>query len=31
MVNFMRVGERIDFSPTIANAVELQLASLKLK
>ena len=31
MVNYMRVGSRIDFTPTIANAVELQLARLKLK
>ncbi|MBW6424403.1 peptide ABC transporter substrate-binding protein [Rhizobium sp. XQZ8] len=31
MVNYMRVGKRLDFSPTIANAVELQLAKLALK
>ena len=31
MVNYMRVGERIDFTPTIANAVELQLAKLTVK
>lgn len=31
MVNYMRVGPRLDFTPTIANAVELQLAQLKLK
>ena len=31
MVNYMRVGKRLDFSPTIANAVELQLAKLTLK
>lgn len=31
MVNYMRVGKRLDFTPTIANAVELQLARLKLK
>ncbi|NHT76853.1 peptide ABC transporter substrate-binding protein [Rhizobiaceae bacterium CRRU44] len=30
MVNYMRVGKRLDFTPTIANAVELQLARLKL-
>lgn len=30
MVNYMRVGPRIDFTPTIANAVELQLARLKM-
>ncbi|MFT4011801.1 MAG: ABC transporter substrate-binding protein [Paracoccus sp. (in: a-proteobacteria)] len=30
MVNYMRVGPRIDFTPTIANAVELQLAQVKL-
>lgn len=31
MVNYMRVGPRLDFTPTLANAVELQLAQLKLK
>ena len=31
MVNYMRVGDRLDFTPTIANAVELQLAKLNLK
>ena len=31
MVNYMRVGERLDFTPTIANAVELQLAKLTVK
>ncbi|MTH60874.1 ABC transporter substrate-binding protein [Paracoccus litorisediminis] len=31
MVNYMRIGPRIDFTPTIANAVELQLAKLQLK
>ena len=31
MVNYMRVGTRLDFQPTIANAVELQLAKLTLK
>lgn len=31
MVNFMRVGPRIDFTPTLANAVELQLSKLTLK
>jgi peptide/nickel transport system substrate-binding protein len=31
MVNYMRVGKRLDYTPTIANAVELQLATLKLK
>lgn len=31
MVNYMRVGERIDFTPTIANAVELQLTKLTVK
>lgn len=31
MVNYMRIGPRIDFTPTIANAVELQLAKLSLK
>jgi peptide/nickel transport system substrate-binding protein len=31
MVNYMRVGPRIDFTPTIANAVELQLSKLTLK
>ncbi|HEV7322919.1 MAG TPA: ABC transporter substrate-binding protein [Ensifer sp.] len=31
MVNYMRVGSRLDFQPTIANAVELQLAKLTLK
>lgn len=31
MVNYMRVGSRIDFTPTIANAVELQLSKLTLK
>ncbi len=31
MVNYMRVGKRLDFQPTIANAVELQLAKLTLK
>lgn len=31
MVNYMRVGKRLDFSPTIADAVELQLAKLTLK
>lgn len=30
MVNYMRVGPRVDFTPTIANAVELQLAQVKL-
>lgn len=30
MVNYMRVGPRVDFTPTIANAVELQLSQLKL-
>ncbi|WP_062120883.1 ABC transporter substrate-binding protein [Aureimonas sp. AU40] len=31
MVNVMRVGPRLDFKPTIANAVELQLARLRLR
>lgn len=31
MVNYMRVGPRLDFTPTIANAVELQLSQLTLK
>lgn len=31
MVNYMRVGPRLDFTPTIANAVELQLSELALK
>lgn len=31
MVNYMRVGKRLEFTPTIANAVELQLAKLTLK
>lgn len=31
MVNYMRVGKRLDFTPTIANAVELQLAKLVVK
>lgn len=31
MVNFMRVGPRLDFTPTLANAVELQLSQLVLK
>ena len=31
MVNYMRVGERLDFTPTIANAVELQLTKLNVK
>lgn len=31
MVNYMRVGPRLDFTPTIANAVELQLSQLNLK
>lgn len=31
MVNYMRVGPRLEFTPTIANAVELQLSQLKLK
>lgn len=31
MVNYMRVGPRLDFTPSIANAAELQLAQLKLK
>ena len=31
MVNYMRVGPRVEFTPTIANAVELQLSQLKLK
>lgn len=30
MVNYMRVGPRIEFTPTLANAVELQLAQLEL-
>lgn len=30
MVNYMRIGPRIEFTPTIANAVELQLAQLPL-
>lgn len=30
MVNYMRIGPRIDFAPTIANAAELQLSKLKL-
>ncbi len=30
MVNYMRIGPRVDFTPTIANAVELQLAQIKL-
>ncbi|OWJ77130.1 ABC transporter substrate-binding protein [Haematobacter genomosp. 1] len=30
MVNYMRVGPRVDFTPTIANAVELQLSKLQL-
>jgi peptide/nickel transport system substrate-binding protein len=30
MVNYMRIGPKIDFTPTIANAVELQLAKLGL-
>jgi len=31
MVNYMRIGPRIEFTPTIANAVELQLSRLSLK
>lgn len=31
MVNYMRVGPRLDFTPTLANAVELQLAQLAIK
>lgn len=31
MVNYMRLGKRIDYTPTIANAVELQLNQLTLK
>jgi peptide/nickel transport system substrate-binding protein len=31
MVNYMRIGPRLDFTPTIANAVELQLSQLNLK
>ena len=31
MVNYMRVGPRIDFTPTIAIASELQLSKLTLK
>ena len=30
MVNYMRVGPRVDFTPTIANAAELQLSQVKL-
>lgn len=29
MVNYMRVSPRLDFTPTLANAVELQLTKLK--
>lgn len=31
MVNYMRVGPLLDFTPTIANAVELQLSQLTVK
>ncbi|WP_417721071.1 ABC transporter substrate-binding protein [Salipiger sp.] len=31
MVNYMRINPRIDFTPTIANAVELQLSGLKFR
>lgn len=31
MVNYMRVGERVEFKPTIANAVELQLTQVTIK
>lgn len=31
MVNYMRIGSRIEFTPTIANAVELQLATVIVK
>ncbi|MFV0490291.1 MAG: ABC transporter substrate-binding protein [Pseudorhodobacter sp.] len=31
MVNYMRINPAIDFTPTIANAVELQLSELKFR
>jgi peptide/nickel transport system substrate-binding protein len=31
MVNYMRVGSRVDFTPTIANAAELQISQIKIK
>jgi peptide/nickel transport system substrate-binding protein len=31
MVNYMRVGSRVDFTPTIGNAAELQLSQIGLK
>lgn len=31
MVNFMRIGDQVEYTPTIANAVELQLDQLNLK